>query len=112
MARYLSVRGRPTAPGFFEPNAEGPGTSPLEQAAREALVKPRGDDGAEAREEGVHVIVPKESIKRLKRIALDTRCVLTCEDSNWLLELAECLDGEKLPPTERAPQGYPTQVPA
>lgn len=52
-------------------------------------------------------IVPRDAVRRLKRIALDTRCVLTAEDANWLLEFAESLDGEGLPPTERAPQGYP-----
>lgn len=57
------------------------------------------------------VSVSKESIKRLRRIAFDTRCVLTCEDANFLVTLADALDGEKLPPTERAPMTYPNEVP-
>ncbi len=83
-------------------------SSPLAEAVREHVEHAAVAGGSETK--GYAVIVSKEAIKRLKRIALDTRCVLTCEDSSWLLELAEALDGEKLPPTERAPSAYPLEV--
>lgn len=107
MAGYLSVRRRPTAPELFASSPDGARTSPLEQAAREALDEPCRDERPQARE-GVAVIVPHETVRRLKRIAVDA--VLPAEDANWLLEFADSLDGEKLPPTERAPQGYPAEV--
>lgn len=61
-------------------------------------------------EETRSVEVSKACIKRLRRIAFDTRCVLTEEDANFLANLADILDGESLPDTQPAPHAYPFGV--
>lgn len=110
MAGYLSVRRRPSTPELFASDAgegsRGEGPCSLEAALVERLE--HAEAARRSEEEGVAVIVPQETVRRLKRIAIDA--VLPAEDANWLLEFADSLDGEKLPPTERAPSTYPTEV--
>lgn len=101
---------RPTL-GSSQPAGQDdvPSSSTLEETVLAYVEEPSRDERT-AESERV-VSVSKESIKRLRRIAFDTRCVLTCEDANFLVTLADALDGEKLPPTERAPLTYPNEVP-
>lgn len=88
-----------------------PSSSTLEETIL-AYVEDREPSRDVRASEGAHeVIVSNECVKRLRRIAYDTRCVLTCDDANFLATLADALDGEKLPPTERAPLTYPKKVP-
>lgn len=95
----------------FEGQDDVPSSSTLEETVLAYVEDHPPRDERSAQESERVVSVSKESVTRLRRIAFDTRCVLTCEDANFLVTLADALDGEKLPPTERAPLTYPNEVP-
>lgn len=103
---------RPTV-GASQPEGQDdiPSSSTLEETVLAYVEECRPPRDARASEGADEVIVSNECVKRLRRIAYDTRCVLTCDDANFLATLADALDGEKLPPTERAPLTYPNEVP-